>query len=280
MGAIRRHVGALAVGLVTCAYRGKPLTASGAIEADLVYSDDSDGKDYLLRTFKLTVARFPGAGEPVWQVVPDDVLGAAWVRHWFPQELHDAQAGRPHFYFWIAARLQSQLRLRCTVDSTELPDIKLTTEIDGHIEVPAQSRTGERLTYEWTALDATADIYFGQRSDFSGARAEQAIFLGEHPGAWRCAVHADGESIRELAFMVTDHGFITSDLETARGAPMTFDTVAAIELRFPRGAQIDGRIRPDAMKNSRNFGLPWPDAPSVKAIQATFPAASGWPDPK
>jgi hypothetical protein len=38
---------------------------------------------------------------------------------------------------------------------------------------------------------------------------------------------------------------------------------------------LDARLRPDAMKKSRGFGLPWPKPPSTP-----FPKASGLPDPK
>ena len=47
-----------------------------------------------------------------------------------------------------------------------------------------------------------------------------------------------------------------------------------IELRFGKDV-FDERVRPDAMKKSRGFGLPWPKPPTKP-----FPKASGFPDPK
>jgi hypothetical protein len=265
---------------VTCVYQDKPLTAKGAIEADLIYTDDTDDNEYLLRTFKITVAKYPTFGDPVWQVVPDDVLGAAWVAHWYSAQVDDERNRRPHFYFWVAGQAPTKMSLRCTVDGTKIPDIELSASDDSRIEATTQPRTGTPIHYEWSQVDATAYIYFGQRAGFGGVAHDGDVFLGDHPGAWVCLVRHEGDPVRELAFTVTDKGLITSELQTAKGAPMTFDGIAAVELRFPKGAKLAGRIRPEAMKKSRGFGLPWPEAASVKAIQATFPAASGWPDPK
>jgi hypothetical protein len=272
-------------GFVTCAYKDKPLTTKGAIEADLLYIDDADDTEYLLRTFKITVAKYPNAGIAVWQLVPDDLLGAAWVRHRYPQELNDLNDGRPHFYFWLAndSYLGDKLAMRCTVNGTKLPDIKFTAEPSDALAVEASTytKTGDGIMYRWKQVDGCADVNFGLRSDYGPAANDyKGAFLGDHPGAWVCLVRHEGNGIRELAFTVNEKGFITSDLQTAKDAPMTFGNVSAVELRFPKGAKIDGRIRPDAMKKSRGFGLPWPDAPGDKTSQATFPAASGWPDPK
>jgi hypothetical protein len=268
-------------GNVRCEYADKPLTAKGAIKADLVYSDDVDGNDYLLRTFKLVVAKYPSFGDAVWQLVPDDLLGAAWVEHNYPQQLNDATRGHPHFIFWVANKLPGDGALRCTVAGSKIPDIKLAMDVAGNINIGAttSSRNGKRLEYRWTHVDATADIYFGKRADYKGA-SDQMAFLAEHPGAWDCQVRSEGTAIRQLLFTVGNDGLITSDLQTARGAALTAENVSAIDLRFPRGVKFDERVRPGAMKTSRGFGLPWPDARSVKASQATFPPASGLPDPK
>jgi hypothetical protein len=272
-------------GIVTCAYQDKPLTAKGAIEADLLYIDDADDTEYLLRTLKVTVAKYPNAGVAVWQLVPDDLLGGAWVRHWYPQTLQDATEGHPHFYFWIANDdvLGDKAAMRCTANGTKLPDIKLSTQRSdlSAIQAATYPKTGNGIIYRWTQLEARAEIHFGLKSDYGPAANDyNGMFLGDHPGAWVCLVRHEGNGVRELAFTVNEKGLITSDLQTAKGAPMTLDNVSPVELRFPKGAKIDGRIRPEAMKKSRGFGLPWPDAPSVKAAQATYPAASGWPDPK
>jgi len=59
-----------------------------------------------------------------------------------------------------------------------------------------------------------------------------------------------------------------------------FDDTANIELGIPKDAKVDTRIRSDAMKKSRGFGLPWPDHPRTRELRASFPPTSGLPDPR
>jgi hypothetical protein len=272
------------LGVDSCDYEGKPLTARGAIEAELIYSDESDGNDYLVRTYKVTVAKYPSFGDAVWQVVPDDVLAGAWVKHWYPLVLNDSRAGHPHFAFWVARGddfVRTKATLRCTVDGAKLADIRLGLDAGdgGTIEAATQVQ-GKPVTYTWSHIDATAAVYLGKLSDYPEAENKAGVFLADHPGAWVCQMRQEGTVVRELAFTVNDKGMISSELQTAPGAAPTLRNVAAVELRFPKGAKLDTRVRPDAMKRSRGFGLPWPAAPSVKASQATFPPASGLPDPR
>jgi len=273
-----------ALGLDHCDYEGKPLTAKGAIEAELIYSDDVEGNDYLVRTYKVTVAKYPSFGDAVYQVVADDVLGAAWVRHWYPQILNDSRAGHPHFAFWVAAVdnfLTTPTTLRCTVGGAKLADISLGLETgDGGTIEASTLVSGKTIKYVWNHLDATANVYFGKASEYPQGADKSAVFLADHAGAWACQLRQEGNVLRELAFTVSDKGFISSGLQTAPGAAPTLSNTAAVELRFPKAAKLDTRVRPDAMKRSRGFGLPWPTGPVVQAVQATFPPASGLPDPK
>jgi hypothetical protein len=41
---------------------------------------------------------------------------------------------------------------------------------------------------------------------------------------------------------------------------------------------IEQRIRPEALKKGVGFGIPWPDSPRSKELQAALPPASGLPD--
>jgi hypothetical protein len=49
-------------------------------------------------------------------------------------------------------------------------------------------------------------------------------------------------------------------------------------MKIPAGSGVEQRIRPDAMKRSLRFGIPWPDHPRAKELQAAFPPPSGLPD--
>jgi hypothetical protein len=215
------------------------------------------------------------------------LLGAAWVKHHGRFMLHDAREGHPHFYFWAAHENNlGHATMRCTINGAKLPDIQLDagspTSAGFQVEAVEHPRNGKELAYRWSHVEGVADVYFGCKADYQGAESldGKVVFLAEHPGAWRCQVRNDGSAIRELSFNVSDKGFISSELQTAAGAPPTFDNVSAVELRFPKDAKFDARVRPEAMKQSRGYGLPWPAGPAVQASQATFPPASGLPDPK
>lgn len=78
--------------------------------------------------------------------------------------------------------------------------------------------------------------------------------------------------VRKFLFKVPDKGYIEPDPAQA-GTPTPPGNVP-IEIRFGKDV-FDDRVRPDAMKKSRGFGLPWPKPPTKP-----FPKASGLPDPK
>jgi hypothetical protein len=49
-------------------------------------------------------------------------------------------------------------------------------------------------------------------------------------------------------------------------------------VRIPKDNGLEKRLRPEAAKKSIGFGVPWPDHPKAKELQATFPPAMGLPD--
>ncbi len=90
-----------------CDFRAdKYITTKGAHEAQLIQYDDADGNEYLLRSYKVNVVKFTSVGDPVWQIVPDDLLATAWAHH--------AQ-NETSFRFWVGHDDVDPV-LRCTVD--------------------------------------------------------------------------------------------------------------------------------------------------------------------
>jgi hypothetical protein len=269
---------------VRCKYEGKSLKATGAIDAKLVMTDDEDGKEYLIRDFKVSAARFSAnAGSPVWQIVPDDLLGAGYAHHIHAQSERNGKVG---FMFWTAARNGSGVegQLRCTVDGTKLDDLPGTfeqvgTQNQGEPGISADiiPAHGARVTYYWWHFEFVPNhMYYGTED----RKANGAVVLGQHAGAWECDIRKDHEVVRQIKFAVDANGMIQSaPMQQGKGAVPLVDDIALIELHVPKGSKFDQRIRPDAMKKSRGFGLPWPDDPSVKAIHATFPPSSGLADP-
>ena len=272
-----------ATGAINCEARDQNLTVSGPLELDLVYQDDQDGNAYVLRTLKFTVGKFPMVKGFTYQVVPDEALGGAWIRHTYPQLLNELTTGKPTLYLWFAQEnVPQEAALRCTVDGAKIADLKLSFEpVLPMSSIEAEPNKGKPLHYAWVEGESQIDAYFGKRADYTGVgEAGDTLFLSDKPGAWVCQLRVSSRPVRELRFTVDKKGFITSPLQTAPDAATTLPSVVAIDMRFVKDAKIDWRVRPDKMKKSRAWGLPWPSAPEVKDIHASFPAASGLPDPK
>jgi hypothetical protein len=270
------------LGEAVCSYEGAELHAKGAIDAELVLFDDKEEKDFLVRTFKVTVASWKEIGNTtLYQIVPDDLLGIAWAFHYWQPEASDDR--RPQFRFWVAGDVKVGGALRCTVDGTKLDDIEATLDsVVGAEEITAEHTPphGAQVTYSWKHVQISPRILFGKKENPTGGDTTGLRFLIDNPGSWECKVRTEGKTIRELVFTVTKDGMIAQDeIQTGTHAIATLPSTSLIRIRIPKDAG-DSRVRPAAMKKSIGFGLAWPDHPSIKAIHAAFPPASGLPDPK
>jgi len=273
----------------SCTYDGKPIKAKGEIEADLIYWDDQTEKDYLVRTFKTTVVDLKGQWE-TWQIVPDDLLASAWMYMGHDDD-NNSTYRRPTLYLWFSnGDNLNDGTLRCMVDGTKkLADIELSPQggpDSGEIEADHQPKKGERLTYRWQKSKMLVDVMWGKRStlkfDMPKTAAKDSV-LSDNPGKWDCKLRHEGKAIRQLQFTVSKDGMILQDeIQSGKGAiPVVSDRVVLIDVRLtPDSQTFDKRIVPAALKKSMGFGLPWPNHPKVKAIQASYPPKSGMPDPK
>lgn len=252
-----------------------PLTAKGAIEAELIYIDDQDNKEYLIRTYKVTVVKFTSFGDPVWQILADDTLGAGWVVQ------YKTTNSEPVFKFWVAHEGGGwgvKSSLRCTVNGKTL-DIGFSGGGSGGITASVVTRNHPTVNYGWFAAEMTAEMYVGKKPD--NQEATKHPWLIDHPGKWSCEARHETKPYRIFNFTVDETGFIVADpMQQGKGATPNLPNIVPIELRIPKDSTFDTRIRPEAMKKSRGFGLPWPEHPNVKAVHASYPPASGLPDPK
>lgn len=273
---------------VTCSYDGAPIKAAGAIDLQLIWSDDTDGKDYLIRDFQGTATLYNGGQSPIWQLVPDDLLGSGYVLHAHTKHEDD---GKPAFKFWAATSPELKgAALRCTVDGAKLgDDLDISSKAasphgDQIIEADVVPAKGDRTTYHWEHVSVIPSLlHYGSQATASkaSAKAKKIVWMADHPGQWSCELRKDSTALRVFNFKVNASGMIESlPMQSAKGAAPLFPDVALIDVQIPKESKWDRRVRPDAMKKSRGFGLPWPSDPSVKTIQASFPAASGQPDPK
>jgi hypothetical protein len=259
------------------------IKAKGPIQIDVIYTDDQEDKDYLVTTLKTDVKNWKGIGKAeYWGIVPDDLLSVAFV--YFANER--SVFHRPLFQFWSTANLLGrEPTFRCSVDGKKLPDF--TAHIDnphgpgsGYSEIESSfTNPKEHRTYSFRHFEIDPGFHFGRKDDFGGNDASQVRWAIDSPGKWDCFLRIDGKSVRELLFTVNDQGMIEQS-EMQKGAHMVpmVPSLALVDMKIPHNNGFELRIRPEAMKKSIGFGFPWPDGPSVKEIQASFPPASGLSD--
>ncbi|MEO8705424.1 MAG: hypothetical protein ABI867_35665 [Kofleriaceae bacterium] len=267
--------------LMKCDYEGKLLTATGDIVANLIYLDDQDGKEYLLRAMKIKVGTFYWMKRKSFQVVGDDLLGSAVAWHQTTTDEFHRGEHEMRFYLWGAKTADTvTAKLRCSIDGKRQPDLAFTmTAHAGNIQMPDDS-SGKDVRYHWSQFEGYAyNLLFGTRAEAEAARhtptKPEDVVLGDHPGAWECEIRADGATIRTMKFTV-DKGRIVSSL--AQTGARLLSSEVLIELGLPKPAW-DDRIRPDAIRASHRYGLAWPSDPAIAAHLKALPAATGYPDP-
>ncbi len=258
------------------------IKAVGPIDIDLVYTDDQQEKDYLVTTLKTTIKHWKGIGKTeYWGHVPDDLLAVAFVYH-----QNDSSGFRtPNFEFWSTRTSYGgdSPTFRCTVNGTKLPDF--TAHLDGmpggvqsEIESGYTTEKANR-TYSFAHISVQPGFFFGVKENSEGRDVSKLRMAIDNPGKWDCFLRVDGKSVREFLFTVNDKGMIAqSEMQSGGHAVPTLPSTVLIEMKIPKDGGFDQRIRPDAIKKSIGFGVPWPDSPIAKQLQGSLPPASGLPD--
>ena len=257
--------------------------AKGPIDVDLIYSDDKDDKDYLVATLKLNVRQWKGIGKGVdWGYVPDDVLALAFVRY----EEGSAYFKETLFEFWSTADLNAEQgpTMRCSVNGKQLPDsdVKIGNKTGSdQTQIESVSTTEKtRKAYRFNHFGVVSGFKFGRKQEFADKRdASKARFLIDNPGKWECNLRIKGKTVRQFSFVVNDKGRVEpSEMQSGKNPIKMPDNITVIDMRIPKDNGYEKRIRPDALKKSRGWGLPWPDHPKAKEAQGAFPPAMGTPD--
>jgi hypothetical protein len=135
----------------------------------------------------------------------------------------------------------------------------------------------EQRTYEFQQYRLDPGFRYGSKAD--SKRRADSRWLMDAPGAWSCALRINGKTIRTFDFVADARGMIApSAMQAGSGAIATLASTVLVDMAIPKDNGVEKRLRPDAMKKSLWFGIPWPTAPRVKEIQAAFPPASGLGD--
>jgi hypothetical protein len=269
-------------GVMRCDYEGKLLTTTGNIVANLIYVDDQDGKEYLLRTLKGKVATYYWQKKKSYQLVPDDLLGSAIAWHrTTADELHRGEH-ELKFYFWAARGFGgTEAKLRCSVDGKRQPDVEVFLSAGSeNIEMEDDS-TGKDVRYKWSPMTLEIrHLYFGTKEEAEAARhhpfADGERALADLPGAWDCDLRLDGAVIRQFKFAVSDKGRILSQWQPTQG--MLMPSEAYLHITLPK-TPWDDRVRPDAIRAGFAYGMAWPSDAAIKSQLKLLPGASGFPEP-
>jgi hypothetical protein len=272
---------------VVCEDRNKPLTQTGPVDYELVYKDDKTDKEFLVRTYKVTVKNWrnypANAKEKLWDAWAEDLPGMAFLN----------MDGDQHVYmsFWVNSEQSAAgtTTLRCSIDGKALEHQPIEADWESHtigqdIDQDARNAKGDTITYRQHHIRLNMrSLGWGSKEDIkkSGevagtANYKEPVLFVEHPGAWLCQLRRDQETLREFAWTVNADGKAEQDeMNKGKGAIPTLDNVVMIEMHIPKDDKLDEVIQADKWKASFNWGLPWPDHAKVKKIHATFPTGAG-----
>lgn len=264
-----------------CTDSEKAHLVQGPVEVRLIYWDDQEEKEYLVRTFKLHVHHWKGKWDS-WQIDADDAMNTAFMYMGHETDNNDTYRN-PTLYMWFMSRDNLQnTTLRCKIGDKKLPDIEVSEqETSGRALVDSVMTPvkGEDVIYHWERKVFLLDVYWGPKATLKDTSEP---VLADYPGTWECGLRNAGKTIRTIYFTVDADGMIQQDaIQSGKNPiPTVSDKVVLIDVRFTKdSSSYDKRISPDAMKKSMQWGLPWPDHPKVKEIQKSYPAKSGLADP-
>jgi len=254
--------------------RVEKLKAQGAIELRLIFADDATDKEYLLKSYPLTIRTWKGNGDH-YAYLPDDVLALAYFHH------ADDGYNTPIFDFWSTEQYLSSKTsgFRCTVDGKKIPDIEASISNDilskGNELIQARHLDGKTdVTYVYSHVGAAMRASWGPSKE--NKTYPQLI---DNPGKWECNLRVEGKVLRIFTFTVTKEGKVEpSELQKTAKVWRTFPGQVLVDMKIPKDAAFETRMRNDAMKKSVGFGTSWPDSPKAKDAQAALPPTMGLPD--
>jgi hypothetical protein len=260
------------------ACRVSKLKAKGVVEIRLIFTDDATDKEYLVNTWPLTIRTWKGNGDR-YAYLPDDALALAYFHH----ENDDGGSfnHKPIFDFWTTEQYLAAKKaaFRCTVDGKKIPDIAASisnhTLSKGDDLISARHLDGKTdVTYNYSHVGAEMAATWGPLPENKFQPA-----LIENPGKWECNLRVEGKVLRIFTFTVNKDGMVEpSELQKTAKRWRTFPGQALVDMKIPKDAAFELRMRNDAMKKSAGFGTPWPDSPKAKEAQAALPPTMGLPD--
>jgi len=280
-----------------CIDRDQPITVAGPLTVDVIFLNDDDGSETVLRTHPLDVRsvtrqRLAGNEAPDHFFINLHAEAAAMLIEQVPMRLRRAGAeagGRPgsaarsnDVFLNLVRSPEGNIRdttLRCTVEGERLDlgtddtarrvggtgnQPQTVTQV---LRVRGQNNVAqEDIGWEWDVIQLPLTFGTG-----TGAQSNRYVNMDAHPGRWECLLRrSDRRVIRRFAFTVGADGLVLPHPEEEAGLVLHPGAHLADGV-IPDDSPIDRRTDPRAARGGAFYGRAWA-TPQGRAIGAGIPA--------
>jgi hypothetical protein len=277
---------------------GAELDAHGDMAVDVIFVDDSEDEETLVRTLKVPVGRYwawdrrvgsRNVHSPRYQVRGDDLLGLSYV--WLRDPSNTETHGQVYFYFWATLPNDDtnyrDPSWRCTLDGERVPELDVGDDVVESIsdirvdDDRMQGRNRQTTHYAWRLMWVKPAMIWGERNPrVSSTASNDRYNLSEHPGDYVCQLRNDGEMVRQLSFTVTGEGTIAAHPAQTEGDLSLRPGAYFVEATFPDRNPVETSFDRDAVRSSVAFGREWPNDPEVRRWLQSLPRSFGDSEPR
>lgn len=274
------------------------LDAHGDMSVELIFVDDSEESETLVRTLAVPVQRYwafdrrvgrRAIHSPRYQVRGDDLLGLSYV--WLAEPESHEPFGDVFFYFWATLPNDDtnyrSPSWRCRLNGERVPELDRgdnAVESISDIRVSDDRMVGnERATthYAWRLMWVKPAMIWGSRNPSASSSVSSTRYnISEHPGDYVCQLRNEGEMVRELRFTIQDDGTVARHPAQGEGGISLRPGAFFVESRFPERNPVETSFDRDAVRRSVAFGRPWPDVAEVRAWLGSLPRSFGSTQPR
>ncbi|MGF1470028.1 MAG: hypothetical protein ACFCGT_28240 [Sandaracinaceae bacterium] len=269
------------------------LDATGPVEAEIVYVDDTRETERAIDTLRLEVARYWHAdrlgASPIhsvrYQVLQDDLLGLGWL--WHRDPVQRQPRGDLYFYFWAAtaedASYSTDASFRCERDGQPVPEMRRNGSIHESIgSVVARDRRAtadgvEERTLAYHMIWVKPDLVWGPRNPATSSTVHSDRYnVSEHPGSYVCRFRLAGTTVRSFPFVVRPDGTFAPHPVQQGSQGLTLRPGAVfVELGFPRDNALEHTFAPERIRQRGAYGHAWPPVPSIRTWLSSLPDGFG-----
>jgi len=277
---------------------GVELDAHGEMAVDVIFVDDSEDEETLVRTLKVPVGRYwawdrrvgsRNVHSPRYQVRGDDLLGLSYV--WLRDPSNTETHGQVYFYFWATLPNDDNNyrdpSWRCSLNGERVPELDVgrdAVESISAIRVDddrMQGRNRQTTHYAWRLMWVKPEMIWGERNPrVSSTASTDRYNISEHPGDYVCQLRNGGEMVRQLSFTVTNEGTIAPHPAQTEGNLSLRPGAYFVEATFPRRNPVETSFDRDAVRSSVAFGREWPNHPEVRRWLQSLPRSFGDSEPR